>query len=151
MTNLVETIDAVASDLADQAGALGLPAFTTQKYARPLIENVEQLSRPVLAVFPFGMDPHPLDTDGTYENPEIITIGWFEQVAGSIETGLVDPVRSRAALVRAEAIIEHVKSYFAGVPGLVDQSEGTITRVRFGKVRGDVYACEVSLRVTTWS
>jgi hypothetical protein len=151
VTNLVETIDAVASDLASQAGTLGLPAFTTQKYARPLIENVEQLTRPVLAVFPFGMDPYPLDTDGTYENPELITVGWFEQVAGSIETGLVDPVRAKAALQRSEAILEHLKSYFSGVPGVTGQSEGTITRVRFGKVRGDVYACEISLRVTTWS
>lgn len=148
--SLVATIDAVASDLSAQAGSLGLPSFSIQKYAKPLIENVE-LQRPILAVFPFGMDPLPEDSDGTYENPNLITVGWFEPIPESLETGIVDPAKASAALNRSEKIIERLKAYYFGVPGVAVQNEATITRVRYGKVRGGIFACEVSLKVTTWS
>lgn len=148
--SLVETIDAVASDLTAQAGALGLPAFSTQKYAKPLIENVE-IAKPILAVFPFGMDAEVLSTSGDYQNPNIITVGWFEPVPESLEAGVVDPAKASAALRRAEKMIERLKTYYAAVPGLGQQSEATITRIRYGRVRGGVFACEISMRVTTWS
>lgn len=148
--SLAATIDAIASDLSAQAGSLGLPSFVTQKYARPLIENVE-IAKPVLAVFPFGMDPDPLTTSGLYTNPNIITIGWFEPIPESLETGLVDPAKALAALNRCEAIIERLKTYFAGIPGLGQQCDATVTRVRYGKVRGGIFACEITLKVSTWS
>lgn len=150
MSVLTSAVDAVASDLVAQASTLGLPSFHLQKYARPLVENVE-MGQPVLSVFPFGDEPMPLATDGSYTWEPSLVIGWFEPVPESLETGFVDETKAKAALDHAEAIIGRAQTYFAGVPGLAGQSEATIFKVRYGKVRGGVFGCEISMRVTTWS
>lgn len=149
MSNLTDAIDAIAADLQGHAAALGLPKFTLQLYAKPLLENADRC--PILAVYPTGMDPDLLDTSGVYNNPDMVTVGWFEAVPESLESGIVDPAKARNELDHAEAIVQRLKAGFAGIPGYVPQSEGTVKRVRHGRVTGGVLGSEIHLEVLTWS
>jgi hypothetical protein len=145
---LTDAIDAIATDLEAQAGTLGLPSHRLQKYAKPLLETPAVC--PLLAVYAWGADPQPLATDGTYTVPERIVIGWFEAVPESMETGIIDPAKAKAALDHSEAIVGRVRTYFAAIPGWLVDADTTVTRVRYGHVRGGIYGVEITVDVTTW-
>lgn len=144
-----DAIDAIVADLQAQRAALGLPAFDVQKYAQPLWESAEML-RPLLAVYAWGSDPMVLATDGSYTMPDQVRVGWFEPVPESLESLFVDPAKSRAAITNSEKVRNRVAGYWAKIPGYLPQTECTITKVRYGKVRGGVYGVEIDLRVTSY-
>lgn len=148
--SVADAIDAIITDLQAQRVALGLPSFDVVKYAQPLWESAEML-RPILAVYAFGDDPIVLDTVGEYVNHDEIRIGWFAPIPDSLETLVIDPAKSRAAILQAEAVVRQVKTYFAQIPGYLPQTEVTVTRVRHGRVRGGVFGCEIHLKVVTYA
>lgn len=147
--SVVDAIDSIVADLQAQRVTLGLPAFSVSAYTAPLFENAEML-KPLLAVYAWGSDENVLATDGSYVLPDIIRIGWFEPVPESLEMLFVDPAKARAAILNAERVRNRVASYFAKIVGYQPQTECTIVKCRFGKVRGGVYGVEMDVKVTTY-
>lgn len=147
--SVVDAIDAVIADLQAQRNALGLPVFSVSAYTAPLFENAEMM-KPLLAVYAWGSDESVLATDGSYVLPDIIRVGWFEPVPESLEQLFVDPAKARKAILNAERVRNRIASYFANIPGYQPQTECTIVKCRFGKVRGGVYGVELDVKVTTY-
>lgn len=148
--SVCDAIDFLVADLQTQRVALGLPAFSVISYAQPLWEDAGMI-KPILAVYAYGDDPVVLDTIGEYVNHSEIRVGWFCPIPDSLESLIIDPVKSRAAITQFESIVARLKLGFAQIPGYVPQTECTVTKVRFGKVRGGVFGGEATIKVVTYA
>lgn len=144
--SLVDRIDAVAADLVELDD---ITPKTVRKYQRPQIITPELC--PMLAVFPKQADPAMLATDSSYQRDDVLIVLWVENAADSLTTGQWSETASKAALARAESIVEQLQTYGDGVPELAEQNEATVHRVRWGILDGGVWAAEIDLRVGTWS
>lgn len=148
--SVLDAIDAIVADLQTHASGLGLGSFDVQSYVQPLFESAE-MSRPLLAVYAKEVDPLLETTSGEYDFRNRVCVSWFEAVPDSLSTGIVDNVQARGILTRAQALYRYVAgAYYAGIPGYGPESEVTVSKVRFGKVQGGVFGCEIDVMIADW-
>lgn len=141
-----DLVDAIGDDL----GTLDLPAHSTWLYVDPPALRPDLGT--MLGIFPRLTDYEVLATDDSYSEDDTIVIAWYVPMLAGLENGGVgNPDVAKAALADAEAIIARLRSYATAVPGFADQSEATLTTVRFGTIVGaSTWVAEISLKVTRW-
>jgi hypothetical protein len=147
--SLISRVDAVVTDIQTLSPAT-LPVFKVRRYVRPQLVTPDMC--PLLAVFPKESDPELIATGSEYQRDDHLAVVWFENVVDSLSTGKIEDTVSRAALQRAEAIIERLSTYGVGIPGYNSEAvECTLGKIRYGHVDGGAWGTEITLRVASWA
>jgi hypothetical protein len=146
MGTLSDLVDAVAADLA----GLTLPTHSVWKYVDPPVLRPDLGA--MLGIFPRETDPTMLATNSSYQQDDRIVVAWYQPVIPSPETGGIgDPAVAATALATAETIFARLRTYGTAVPGLADESEATVEKIRYGIIQGSVvWTAEITLKVTRW-
>lgn len=140
-------VDAVIMDLE---ASVALPAHQSWRYLDPPYVAADRGA--LLAVYVRATDLSIISTIEDYEALTELHVTWFQPHTRGTETGGIgNQEAARSALDVSEAVITHLLGYGDAVPGIVTQSEGTVTEARYGLVEGGVWMLDVTLRVRRWT
>lgn len=137
MRDVLGLVDAVAADL----NGLSLPAHETVKYLDPPVLRSDKGK--VLSVFVRETDHEVLVTEGDYEDTDTIVVAWY--VPLNAETDL--SAQGLTITQDSEKIIDRLKTYANGIPGVAQQTEATLFRSERGPIDGSFWLLRAQLRV----
>jgi hypothetical protein len=122
---VVDLVDSIAGDLASIAVELAGASYTDWRYVAPDALTVERA--PWLAVYPAVTNHRLIATPDQYEDEDSIEIEWAVSIADGAEAGQPQlPVQIRPTVIAATAIVDRLRTYADGLPGLTNQIVGTL-------------------------
>lgn len=139
--DLRELVDAVLADLEQ----LALPAHQVRKYVEPRIVTPELT--PLLAVYPYDSQFQHVATEQDYTATHDLRVAWVRDVTAGVETGGEgDEETATKALAEAELLLQQLKTYADGMPGL-PHLYASLATATFRLVNGLIWRCEATISV----
>lgn len=121
--NVADLCDTIADDLADLALAID-PDYVDWRYMHPDVLQAEHT--PWLAVYPPATNHTLVATPDQYFDDDTIIVEWAVSIASDDQGGPDTPALVRAAILAAAPILDRLKTYASGLPGLDNQTVGTL-------------------------
>lgn len=144
--DLVTVCDAIADDLAGLARAID-DTFLDWRYVRP--DMLEATHAPWLAVYSPQTTHSLVATPDEYVDELEVTVEWAVSIADEAETvnaGAPDIVRQ--AVADLEPLMDRLRSYASGIPGLDNQTVATMAITTRDATIGLVWRQTVRLNVS---
>jgi hypothetical protein len=142
---LIQITNAVAADLE----TLPLSPHTLHKHAEPRSYRVD--IKPALGVWPAKIVPEVITTTTDYYDRYQLAVMWAVNVFSAAESNYADEALVSAALVDIEKILARLRTYGAGVPGLVNTT-AVVAQVEFDPAeKGLAWECLFTLDVEVFA
>lgn len=141
MTTFKSLIDSVVSDIETNVGPL--PEHNTWRYVEP--NGLRADLGPWLAVYPQRIRPELISTDSNYQHDRVIVVRWTLEAFDAAALNRDAEQDAEAGLVAAEAILDRLETYGAGIP---DHTEsGVLEESVFRLRQGPTWNAEFVLRI----
>lgn len=120
---VAELCDLIADDLADIARSID-SGYLDWRYMQPDILQAEHA--PWLAVFPPSTTHNLVATPDQFFDDDTIIVEWAASIVTDEQGGPDTPALVKAAIAAATPILDRLKSYASGLPGLDNQTVATL-------------------------